>query len=98
MQLHPLKLVTIVTEPVLKDQLTEKLLALGAKGYTCYEATGFGAHGSRNSFGAQNVRIDVVCIPEVADAIMTYVSHHLFDTYACMAWVIDVSVVRGASL
>jgi len=55
MQLHPLKLVTIVTETVLRDQLLPKLLELGATGYTCYEAMGFGSRGARKGFGAENI-------------------------------------------
>ncbi|MDR3634717.1 MAG: hypothetical protein P4L84_13010 [Isosphaeraceae bacterium] len=96
MQLHPLKLVTIVTEPVLKDHLLPKIIELGATGYTCYEATGFGSRGARKDFGGENMRIDVVCSPDVADAILTFISHNYFENYACITWVIDVSVVRGA--
>ncbi len=42
------------------------------------------------------MRIEVICTPETAEAILTYVSHHYFENYACIAWVADVSAVRGA--
>lgn len=32
----------------------------------------------------------------VAEAILTYISHNLFENYGCIAWVTDVSVVRGS--
>ena len=96
MQLHPLKLVTIVTEAVLREQLLPKLAELGATGYTCSEATGFGSRGARKGFGAENMRIEVVCSEPVSEEILTFISHHYFEYYACIAWVVDVSVVRGA--
>lgn len=96
MQLHALKLVTIVTESVLKDHLLPKITELGATGYTCSEATGYGSRGARRDFGGENLRIELVCSPEVAEAILTFVSHNYFENYACIAWVADVSVVRGS--
>jgi len=42
------------------------------------------------------LRIDVVCSQEVAEDVLTLISHRYFEHYACIAWVIDVSVVRGA--
>jgi hypothetical protein len=44
----------------------------------------------------QNVKIDIICPDNVAEAILTYVSHHCFENYGCIAWVTDVSVVRGS--
>jgi nitrogen regulatory protein P-II 2 len=96
MQLHPLKLVTIVTEPVLKDQILEKVTALGATGYTYGDVTGSGSRGIRIGIGGENVKIEIVCPNNVAEAILTFISHHSFENYACIAWVADVSVVRGS--
>jgi|SRR5579871_939885 len=100
MQLHPLKLVTIVAEQILKEQLIKKGTELGATGCTYFEAEGTGSRGARSEgissdFTGSNVRIEFICPQSVADAIMTYVSHHYFENYACIAWVSDVSVVRG---
>lgn len=96
MQLHPLKLVTIIAESVLQDQIAKTTLELGATGYTCSDATGFGSRGARNDVSGDNVRIELVCPADVAEAILTSVSHNYFENYACIAWVSDVSVVRGA--
>lgn len=84
MQLHSLKLVTIVVESVVKDQLRQKLIDLGATGYTCEEATGFGSRGARNDFGGLNARIELVCPPDIAEDVLTHISHHYFENYACI--------------
>ncbi len=96
MQLYPLKLVTIVAEHVLREQLERKILEMGVTGYTCTPATGYGSRGARHSAGADNVKLEMICPEAVAINMLTYVSHHYFDRYACIAWITDVAVVRGA--
>ena len=51
MQLYSLKLVTVVAEEVLKDQLVRKILELGATGcsYHSTEGTGSRRHGTTTS-------------------------------------------------
>ena len=97
MQLHPLKEVTIVVEDVLKHNLLKKVIELGATGYTCFAVEGYGSRGARSDdeYGG-NVEVQLVCSEPVAHAILTYISHNYFDNYACIAWVTEVSVVRGA--
>lgn len=96
MQLHTLKKVTIVTEDTLKSQLMKKVCELGATGYTCFTVQGYGSRGARSDQFASNIQLDVICPEPVAHAILTYVSHSYFDQYACIAWLSDVQVVRGA--
>jgi hypothetical protein len=96
MQLYPLKLVTVIAEIVLKDTILAKILELGATGYTYAEVAGFGSRGARNQAGDENMQIKIICPANVAEAILTYMSHNYFENYACIAWVTDVSVVRGA--
>jgi hypothetical protein len=96
MQLYPLKHVTIVAESILKDQLTHKVLELGATGFSCIEVSGDGSRGARSLIAGENVKLDVICPNDVAEAILTYISHHCFENYGCIAWVTDVSVVRGS--
>ena len=96
MQLHWLKLITVVAEAVLKDKICAEALDLGATGYTCVDALGSGARGVRHdSIHGENVQIQFVCPPLVADKILTHVSHTYFDHYAVIAWVTEVAVVRG---
>ncbi len=97
MQLHPLKLVTIVTEQIIREQIVKKILELGAAGCTWHEAQGIGSRGVRSDATLdRNVQIELVCSPATAEAILTYVSRTYFENYACIAWQTDVSVMRGA--
>lgn len=96
MQLHTLKKVTIVTEDSLKQSLLKKVIELGATGYTCRPAEGYGSRGARSDQFTSNVEVELICSEQVATTILTYVSHHYFDHYACIAWTSDVQVVRGA--
>ncbi|MDB5348730.1 MAG: transcriptional regulator [Schlesneria sp.] len=96
MQLHTLKKVTIVTEDSLKNELKRKICELGASGFTCREVQGYGSRGARSDAFASNVEFEVICPEAVAHAILTFVSHHYFEQYACIAWLSDVQVVRGA--
>ncbi|WP_422927406.1 P-II family nitrogen regulator [Singulisphaera sp. PoT] len=95
MRLHSLKLVSIIVESVLKEQIFEKILELGATGYSAHASSGYGSRGARLGAGAEDVQIDVICPEDVAESILTYVSLHFFNHYACIAWVTDVGVVRG---
>ncbi|MBS0260465.1 MAG: hypothetical protein JSS02_00805, partial [Planctomycetes bacterium] len=96
MQLHPLKLVTIVTEQVTREQIVKKILEFGAVGCTWSESQGVGARGVRSASSLSgNVRIEVACAQPIAEKILTYVSRNYFEHYACIAWQTDISVVRG---
>jgi len=96
MQLFKLKLVTIVTEEVLRDQLSQKILELGASGFTTHHASGYGSRGARRDAVSANMQFEIVCVDEVAEKILTYVSRQYYPNYACVAWLTDVQVVRGA--
>ncbi len=96
MQLHTLKKVTIVIEDNLRQSLVKKICELGATGYTCHEVQGFGSRGARSDPFANNVEIEVVCAEPVANAILTFVAHNYFENHACIAWLMDVQVVRGS--
>lgn len=96
MELQAKKLVTIVAETVLWDQLLPKLREIGATGYTCCEATGVGSRGARKGYGGDNVRVEVACSEEVASKILRLISDAYFEHYACIAWVIDASVTWQA--
>jgi nitrogen regulatory protein PII len=92
----PLKLVTIVAEPVLEDQLTGALRRLGARGFTVTESRGEGSRGMRASeVPGQGVRIESVVSEAVADRILDHVAAHYFANYAVIAYVSSVEVVRG---
>ncbi len=98
MQLYPLRLVTIVGESVIMDDIAEKGLELGATGYTLSEVVGEGARSARNvaiASGDKTMKLEFVVPSEVAVDILTHVSHEYFEHYAVIAWLSDVQVVRG---
>ncbi len=98
MQLQSLKLVTIVAEEVLKEQLVRKVLELGATGCSYHPTQGTGSRSARHDdFFGENFQMKIVCPADVAEKILTYISHHYFEKYAIVSWVIDVEVVRGAN-
>ncbi len=92
----PLKLVTIVAEPVLEEQITDVLHRLGARGHTVTDSRGAGSRGMRASDPpGGGVRIETVVSAEVADRILDHVARHYFPNYAVIAFVTAVEVVRG---
>lgn len=97
MQLKELKLITIVAEAVLKDRLAETIQRSGATGYTITEAHGEGSRSTRRGgVHGENIRFEVVAPEAIAKAIMLELAQKYFEKYACIAWVIDVAVLRGA--
>ena len=98
MQLYPLKLVTVIGESVIMDDIAREGLTLGASGYTISDTAGEGSRSTRNvivTSGAKTQKGEVVVPMEVAEKILKNVSHTYFEHYACIAWLADVQVVRG---
>jgi nitrogen regulatory protein PII len=92
----PLKLVTIVAEPVLEEHLTAELKRLGARGFTVTDSRGEGSRGIRASeLPGAGIRIETVVSTEVADRLLAHVAKHYFPNYAVIAYVSTVEVVRG---
>jgi nitrogen regulatory protein P-II 2 len=91
-----LKLITIVAEPVLEEQITFELRKLGARGFTVTASHGEGSRGMRASaVPGDGVRIEAVVSAPVADRVLDHVAQHYFPRYAVIAFVGDVQVVRG---
>ena len=85
-----------VGETVLAEHLHQDLRRLGATGWTQTDALGEGSRGMRSkTLRGDNVRLEVVVSPEVADAILERLAQEYFPNYALVAWVADVQVVRG---
>ena len=92
----PLRLVTIVTEPVLQEKLVRDLHRFGATGHTVTEVMGAGSRGMRASeVPGKNIKIETVVGDDVAQLILRELHDHYFPYYACVAWVMPVEVVRG---
>ena len=100
MQLYPLKLVTVVGETVIMDDIAKEGLKLGATGYTLGEVIGQGSRSARNVIvtgSSKTMKVEFVVPMNVAEKILKHVSDHYFEHYACIAWLSDVQVVRGAA-
>lgn len=96
MILTKLHLITVITERLLRDDIIEKMLELGAKGYTLTDATGTGSRGIRASdWEGKNVKIESVVSKEVADKIIAFISKEYFENYAVITYTHPVKVVRG---
>ncbi|NDC53022.1 MAG: transcriptional regulator [Planctomycetia bacterium] len=100
MQLYALKLVTVVGETVVMEDIAKEGLKLGASGYTLSEVVGQGSRSARNVIvtgASRTTKCEFVVPTDVAEKILTYVSHTYFEHYAVIAWVADVHVMRGAA-
>lgn len=96
MKLTSLKLLVIIAEVVLEEQILLEIKNLGAKGYTLSEVRGEGSRGIRTSeWERKNIKIETMVSPEVADDILTCLSEKYFSDYAVTVYVYDVGVARG---
>ena len=98
MKLVGLKLVTVVGEALVMEDIAKQGLALGATGHTLTEVAGHGARSDRNiggSSGAKTLKLEFVVSESVAVAILDHVSDTYFEHYAIVAWVSEVQVLRG---
>jgi nitrogen regulatory protein PII len=96
--------VVIIVDETLKDQLLEKVLELGAKGYNYIECTGKGQHAITGAHYFKNglVRIEVIASVEVVSSILDYIhaaQFQQFGRYALSAFADTVEVdMRDRSL
>ena len=95
MQLSSMKLITVVAEKFIKDQMVQKVLELGATGCSYHPTEGKGLREARHDdMFSENFQLKVVCTADVAERIMQYMATNFFEHYAIVAWLTDVEVVR----
>jgi hypothetical protein len=96
MEQFPRRLLTIVTETALERELLAEFDALGVRGYTITDARGKGGRGRRQSDWTQqgNVRIEIVCDPELAERIAARLRERYYEHYAMILFMQDVDVLR----
>lgn len=96
MNLHPMKLVTIICEAVLEERLVELLRETGAHGHTAFNVRGSGRQGERNADIDEtgNVQIQVIVKPAVAAVVLDRLHRELFAAYAMVAYESEVHVLR----
>lgn len=96
MELTTRKLLTIVTESALEDTLVHDIENLGARGYTITDARGKGGRGMRVATWAPhaNIRLEVLCDADTAQAICTALRKRYYDNYSMVMYVGEVVVLR----
>lgn len=96
MKTVPLCLVTIIAEAILKERLIHDIRKAGAHGYTITAAEGEGNRQRRVSeLMGDNIRLETIVSPEVADKLLQLVSTEYFERFAVIAYLSTVSVIRG---
>jgi len=90
------KLLTIITEAALESILIKEIEALGARGYTITDARGKGRRGPRDAAWdeSSNIRIEILCDAEIAEAIARHLWARYYDDYGMVLFTNDVSVLR----
>ena len=96
MHLHKVKLLRVVTQASLQDEVVRILERAGIHGYTIMRATGAGAHGVRTGESAEtsNVVIEAVASEGKALDALSTVHHDLFGPHAVIAYLLDADVLR----
>ena len=89
-------LITIVTEGLLKEEISGLLRRHGASGFTITRADGEGSRGVRaRDWEGPNLKFESVVEPAVAEAALVELAERYFDHFAVTAWLADVRVVRA---
>ncbi|MDF1658271.1 MAG: hypothetical protein P1U58_11715 [Verrucomicrobiales bacterium] len=92
----PLVKVSIITESLLKDEIIELIQKHGSTGHTLTKVEGEGSKGRHASdWGGRNDKIETLVSTESADAIMEDLSDEYFEDYSVIAWLVEVTVLRG---
>ena len=96
MSMEHRKLLTIVTEAALEQEIVREIERLGARGYTITDARGKGGRGVRNAGWdlSANIRIEVVCTADTAHGIAAALRERYYDNYAMVLFIGDVEVLR----
>jgi hypothetical protein len=96
MQSKMRKLLTVITEAAIEGLIIKDVERLGAKGYTVTDVRGKGSRGVRNSAwdSSGNIRVEVICVEETAQAIAAHLQSRYFENYAMTLFMQDVVVLR----
>ena len=91
------KLVTIITEALIENELIRELENIGVQGYTITDARGRGRRGARSArweHGA-SIRVEIICDESMAQEIAAYIHDHFYAKFAMVSFTTDVSVLRN---
>lgn len=96
MKTHPMRLVTVVCEALARDRVTRLLEEEGARGYTAFPVTGFGAKGARDGDIAEsgNVQIEAIVPEAVAGRALERLAREILPYFATVVYESEVRVLR----
>jgi nitrogen regulatory protein P-II 2 len=96
MDTHPMKLVTVVCEALVREPIQALLAEVGAHGYTVFQVEGAGAKGERTGDIRElaNIQVEVIVPPAVAEKLLDRLQREFFPRYAIVAYESDVRVLR----
>lgn len=91
-----LKLVTIIADRLLSDDIANEIRDLGARGYTISDAHGQGSRGLQPlDWEGANVRIESIVSEQAAERIIAHLTEKYFKHHGLIAFLQDVEVLRG---
>lgn len=94
--MHTLKLITIISDDALRQNLIDDIKKLGAKGYTMEVAKGEGTHNSRTyELEGENIKLEIIVSETVAGNIIKLLAEKYFEHYGLIAYVQNIEVYRG---
>ncbi len=96
MTAHTRTLLTVICEAALEKKLVADLEHLGAPGWTISDARGRGAHGVRSAGWEteSNIRVEVICAPELAERLASHLQQRYYANYAMVCYLAQVEVLR----
>ena len=90
-------LLTVITESAIEDTLLKDLDKLGVHGYTVSDARGRGGRGVRDATWGEvsNIRLEVICQRDLAEAVLSHIQSHYYANYAMVAFLQDIEILRA---
>ena len=95
---YPKKLLVIIAEATLESVLVERVIALGAHGYTVHPVRGRGSTQTREGAweADRTIEMKVICDEAIADQIANEVLDAYGADYALTLFFADVAVLRAS--
>lgn len=96
MNLHPMKLVTIICQAILEERVVELLREAGAHRHTAFNVRGGGYQGGRSADIVEtgNAPIEVIAKPEVSESLLARLHAKWFASDSRVAYENEVRVLR----
>ena len=97
LQATPHRLVTVVAERIVRDDIVAAIHRLGATGHTLTDVSGEGTRGVHaNTWEGASVKIEAIVPHDVADRIVAHVAETYFAHHAVIVYLQDVAVLRSS--